>query len=286
MDRVQHRFDSATMAFSCGPAALASVVREYYRMHLEPRSDHSTALVAVIAGVQPGDPAVPNTTSFLNIPAPRLPHHRAAMRALLASVSMHAAAAVFLVFVLAGTASESPSATQKSDPVRLVYLPRHGLDGGGGGGGGKRQPAPASRETSPGRDRLTVPVARPVVFDRKAGDALPALQSIALDVVPLASGIGIQIGLPDGVPGLPPSQGPGSGGGLGNGVGTGSGSGRGSGIGPGSGGGTGGGVFRPGNGVSAPVLLKEVKPNVAPPTPSATVFRDPSCSKSWCSRMD
>ena len=38
------------------------------------------------------------------------------------------------------------------------------------------------------------------------------------------------------------------------------GSGRGPGFGPGSGGGTGGGIYRPGGAVSAPRLIKEVKP--------------------------
>src|SRR6185312_9021040 len=56
------------------------------------------------------------------------------------------------------------------------------------------------------------------------------------------------------------SQGPGNGGGSGTGTGSGIGPGNGSGLGPGSGGGTGGGVYQPGNGVSLPQLLHEVKP--------------------------
>ena len=59
---------------------------------------------------------------------------------------------------------------------------------------------------------------------------------------------------------LAASQGSGSGGGAGTGTGTGSGSGTGSGLGEGWGGGTGGGAFRPGNGVSTPRVLVEVKP--------------------------
>jgi TonB family protein len=55
------------------------------------------------------------------------------------------------------------------------------------------------------------------------------------------------------------SQGAGVGGGAGTGQGTGNGEGRGSGIGEGSGGGTGGGPFRPGSGIEAPRLLREVK---------------------------
>ena len=57
------------------------------------------------------------------------------------------------------------------------------------------------------------------------------------------------------------SQGTGTGGGAGTGSGVGIGPGEGSGLGPGSGGGTGGGVFRPGNGVDLPRVLREVRPN-------------------------
>jgi TonB family protein len=55
------------------------------------------------------------------------------------------------------------------------------------------------------------------------------------------------------------SQGTGDGGGAGRGQGTGNGEGVGSGIGDGSGGGTGGGPFRPGSGIEAPRLVREVK---------------------------
>jgi TonB family protein len=56
------------------------------------------------------------------------------------------------------------------------------------------------------------------------------------------------------------SQGSGTGGGAGTGSGTGVGSGQGSGLGPGYGGGTGGGAYRPGAGITLPVVLREVKP--------------------------
>jgi TonB family protein len=49
-------------------------------------------------------------------------------------------------------------------------------------------------------------------------------------------------------------------GGAGNGPGTGAGSGQGSGMGPGFGGGFGGGAYRPGSGITLPVVLREVKP--------------------------
>jgi len=57
------------------------------------------------------------------------------------------------------------------------------------------------------------------------------------------------------------SQGKGDEGGGGSGRGTGVGPGEGSGVGPGRGGGIGGGEYRPGNGVTIPQLVREVKPS-------------------------
>ena len=82
---------------------------------------------------------------------------------------------------------------------------------------------------------------------------IPAkLTAAATDTLPGA------IEAPPGPPTL--SQGSGAGGGAGTGTGTGIGPGTGSGLGPGSGGGTGGGTYRPGNGVTIPRVLREVKP--------------------------
>jgi TonB family protein len=68
-------------------------------------------------------------------------------------------------------------------------------------------------------------------------------------------------GLPTETPSKEESQGSGTGGGAGTGQGTGLGEGNGAGIGPGSGGGTGGGPYRPGSGITAPQVLREVKPD-------------------------
>lgn len=57
------------------------------------------------------------------------------------------------------------------------------------------------------------------------------------------------------------SRGAGTDGGIGTGAGTGIGEGTGPGVGPGSGGGIGGGPYRPGSGIEAPRLLREVKPD-------------------------
>jgi len=60
---------------------------------------------------------------------------------------------------------------------------------------------------------------------------------------------------------VPDSHGAGTGGGSGTGQGAGIGEGDGSGLGKGSGGGTGGGPYRPGSGISAPAIIREVKPD-------------------------
>jgi TonB family protein len=61
-------------------------------------------------------------------------------------------------------------------------------------------------------------------------------------------------------PGAAGGRGEGTGGGFGSGSGGGIGDGSGTGVGPGAGGGTGGGVYRPGGGVSPPVVVKQVRP--------------------------
>jgi TonB family protein len=141
----------------------------------------------------------------------------------------------------------------------MVFLMKPGL-GGGGGGGGNRQPAPPSRAQGIGRDRITLPVAVPVVASPTPIDMPSPPQQLLLDAVPLASGTTSLIGLPEGLSSLGLSQGPGFGGGVGDGVGTGIGPGTGPGMGPGSGGGFGGGAYRLGGGVTPPTLVKEVRP--------------------------
>ena len=146
---------------------------------------------------------------------------------------------------------------------RMVFLQMPG-PGGGGGGGGNRQAARPSRAQAVGRDRVTLPVARPVVPSSKPRDEASPPQLVVLNAIPLASGTTYQAGMPEAQSSLPFSLGPGSGGGVGEGTGTGIGPGRGPGYGPGYGGGFGGGAYRPGNGVSTPILLHQVRPNYTP----------------------
>jgi periplasmic protein TonB len=218
-------------------------------------------------GVLHLDPLEPRT--------PRLPHQRLGPVAqLAASMALHVA------FVLTGASLAStlrpslearrpePLTDLQSQYVRLVFLvselPR---TTGGGGGGGNQRPDPVRRAQGIGSDPITLrvqrrpsPPASAATPDAPAVEAVPSIRSIVLDAKPLASGFFNQTGLPASGVLSGPSTGPGSGGGVGTGRGTGIGPGRGPGLGPGSGGGTGGGVYRPGGSVSAPRLIKEVRP--------------------------
>jgi TonB family protein len=146
--------------------------------------------------------------------------------------------------------------------ANIIWLSQPGPGGGGGGGGNKMKEPPRQAEL-PGKDKITVPVEKkpnlepPKIAKNEPNPVeqlnIPAKAlSAAQDTLPGA------IEAPPGPPTL--SQGSGAGGGAGTGTGSGIGPGTGSGLGPGSGGGTGGGTYRPGNGVTVPRVLREVKP--------------------------
>jgi len=208
---------------------------------------------------------------------PRLPHRRAAaLTHVAASAAVHVilAAAVATLHRTAPVPdlqSVRPEPTLELPMPRLVFLAPASQIGGGGGGGGNQQPGPIRRAQGVGSDTVTLrtrqtpPPAVPVTpAPAPAVAEPPQLPAILLDARPLASGLFEQTGLPTGALVTGTSTGPGAGGGVGTGVGTGIGSGRGPGLGPGFGGGTGGGVYRPGGAVSAPRLIRHVKPRYTP----------------------
>jgi protein TonB len=140
----------------------------------------------------------------------------------------------------------------------LIWTVKPG-PGGGGGGGGNNTPEPPRKAELPDREKLTVPVAKP---ERpKAPEEPKPEQKVTLPAQPVAAGVQELPGAISQVMTPSVSLGIGTGGGAGTGKGTGSGSGDGSGVGPGTGGGFGGGAYRPGNGVTQPTLIREVKPN-------------------------
>lgn len=144
---------------------------------------------------------------------------------------------------------------------QIVWLNDPGPGGGGGGGGNRMQDPPRAAEL-PGQDRITAPVVKPPTPTPEP----PKPEEITAEDLPnvpiqtMASADTTNAGLIAPTASPSTSQGTGTGGGAGSGTGSGIGSGQGSGLGPGFGGGTGGGAYQPGNGVTSPVPIREVKP--------------------------
>ena len=147
----------------------------------------------------------------------------------------------------------------------IVWIPEEGPGGGGGGGGSESLELP-SQLLVEGADpvEISLPVEEPPEVDQpdpEPEERVLDTQQIAIPAMAMAAALETRAGILDGLmasAGL--SRGSGEGSGAGTGQGTGIGSGDGAGLGPGQGGGVGGGAFRPGNGVSPPRLLREVKP--------------------------
>jgi TonB family protein len=205
----------------------------------------------------------------LGSPAPRLPDRTLSLPYRLALTALVHLSLIILLALLPApsthVAGEPSHERVIPDVTRVVFIaipdpPARAAPAGGGGGGGNRRAGPLPRAQAPGRDRLTMAVARPREAERESRNADSA-QQLAIESRALASGTVFVAGLPDaGSPLHADARGRGDGGGFGSGEGTGIGSGRGPGIGPGSGGGLGGGVFRPGGRVSPPVVMTEVRP--------------------------
>lgn len=215
---------------------------------------------------------------------PSIAGRRSPGRALVASGALHAAALGLLIALTTMGVAAVPE-RRESTAVRLVFLALPG-SGGGGGGGGLHQPAPPPKAQlkGPSPQPSPVPRPRPVVtrqpvpeqrvpppppprpVTRPVDPPPPAVVPVALPqvVAPVAAAPADtrdKAGVLADAPAASDNHGPGSGTGAGSGRGTGIGEGDGAGIGPGSGGGTGGGPYRPGSGIMAPGLLREVRPD-------------------------
>lgn len=182
-------------------------------------------------------------------------------------VSVLTHGAVLVILFLAFRLAPEPARTavlpdRISD--RIVWLSDPG-PGGGGGGGGNRAPEPPKKAEAPGKDKITVPVVKPpeIAPVQKPKDPEPTeAQQLNIPAKTMAADAAVTPGvIESNAPTGTASQGSGSGGGAGTGTGSGVGQGTGSGLGAGSGGGTGGGVYRPGNGVEVPRLIRQVRPN-------------------------
>jgi periplasmic protein TonB len=190
------------------------------------------------------------------------------------SSAFHATVAASLILISAvglPQAAERTRVDLEPATTRLVFIASPG-PGGGGGGGGLRQRTPPPRAERKGKASLSSPVPmrkapEPIVPVAKPEPPPPPppvepepLPPVVAPVATVAANERDRAGVIDEpAPKESESRGSGTGGGVGSGQGTGLGSGDGSGIGDGSGGGMGGGPYRPGSGIAAPRLLKEVK---------------------------
>jgi TonB family protein len=216
-------------------------------------------------------PAAPEAM-FSVFGATAKPHRSAVPLAL--SSTVHAGIFAFIVFLTTFNLTPRAAALKiderPADPMRLVFVATPG-PGGGGGGGGLMQKAPPPKALRQGHHTISSPL--PVRQEPKPIEPVPLppepkpapplkaeqLPTIVAPIITAPADNRDRIGVLQQTPAETESHGSGKGGGAGTGTGTGLGEGDGSGVGPGSGGGTGGGPYRPGSGIEAPRLLKEVR---------------------------
>ena len=191
--------------------------------------------------------------------------------ALAISLGIHGAMFALAFWIAMNPTVQNTTATFVENVSKdIVWLDVKG-PGGGGGGGGNARPEPIKKAELKGKDKITVPVAKaPAAEPPREKPPEPPVQNLTIPAQTLASAELAQVGAIEGIPSSE-SLGLGRGGGAGTGQGTGIGPGQGSGLGPGFGGGTGGGAYRPGNGVTTPVLRHEVKPQYTAPAMRAKI---------------
>jgi len=190
--------------------------------------------------------------------------------ALSGTLHLAMAAGIALLATLGMAKPEAHVVPQDRTDLRLVFLVSPG-PGGGGGGGGLKQPAPpppaerkgTSALRSPVHVRKPPPVDPPPVEKVVEPPKPEPTPPVVAPVAEVSHDPRDRAGIPWQAPKdpVPDSRGAGTGGGTGTGQGTGIGEGDGSGLGAGSGGGTGGGPYRPGSGITAPAIVREVKPD-------------------------
>jgi len=177
------------------------------------------------------------------------------------SLLTHVIIALLVLFVITLPALPTPADNSNFLPKDIIWVAQPG-PGGGGGGGGNKTPEPPRKAELPDKAKITVPVEKAPKM--QTPEPPKPEQQLNIPAQPVASGVEQLPGAVSAMTAPSLSQGIGTGGGAGSGKGTGSGSGEGSGLGPGFGGGFGGGAYRPGNGVTQPRLIREVKPNYTP----------------------
>ena len=184
--------------------------------------------------------------------------------ALGASFASHVIGVVLILLVIRAAPTEEVVEVNRTN-YEIVWIPQDGPGGGGGGGGGNESLEMPRQAEVAGEDVLSVPVEVPEQVEvppevESEPEPLES-QDMRLSVLPMAAAQQTRAGLLEGLMARSlDSAGSGSGGGAGAGDGGGIGSGQGDGLGPGQGGGTGGGVYRPGNGVEIPQVIRKGEP--------------------------
>lgn len=170
------------------------------------------------------------------------PDERKLGRAMGASMVIHTILFAAIVTLMTVAPAQILS---ESTPLeyKVVFLPEPGP---GGGGGGSPAPAPKKLLEIP---KHTEPTAVPIPVEKPPQPT--DLPKLVAPIETTAASVLQSSG--DSMFSLAQYGGGGRGGGIGPGTG--------SGVGPGTGGGFGGGAYRPGNGVSQPTLIRDVRPN-------------------------
>jgi TonB family protein len=187
---------------------------------------------------------------------------RRAFSSLTASLTVHALVITLVAIAIARAPVARPSSTSSRVSPRLVWNASQGRSGGGRDG--SKDAKPAGRVQLVGRESVTLPTVRPVTLNPVTPQPAPEpAPRLTIPEPTVSSGLVEMVGA---VSELRPldvnSRGPGTGDGTERGRGPGSGDGDGPGLGPGRGPGWGDDQGEtPGNGVTWPRLVREVKPN-------------------------
>ena len=202
--------------------------------------------------------ASPNARLLIGeMPAPRL-FERRWWEGTSLSLVAHAMLFGLLLYTAAHVRQVVQTSDTASERFKLVFLNRPGPGGGGGGGGTTTLGPPRPAEIPPTKPIAITPVPNPA--DTPPAPALN-IPVISLQAVQMLPGAAAQTDAT--------SPGPGSGPGGGGGRGTGSGPDQGPGLDSGRLGGFGGDVPFGGNGVTSPVLIREIKPSYTAPAMQA-----------------
>lgn len=162
------------------------------------------------------------------------------------SIVVHALVLGGLIYAATHTTEIVKTANQITEKFDIIFLDKPKVGPGGGGGGRPKDPEPPRKA-----EIVAAKPAQPVPIPKPADIVTPPI------TVPIQTPQAV-VTLPGALTQIDSTVGTGAaGGGRGTGIGTGTGSG----VGEGSGGGFGGGVYQIGNGVTSPVLIREVKPN-------------------------